>query len=177
MIGNTYFWIIVIIVLFIIKTIADKEITNKKINKIKKELDSNNQNVNIKEYPYKSKLLLTKTEYAFFKELKKITDEKQYMICPKVRLEDFIEVTNKSELLKYRGYIKSRHIDFLICDKNLHILFAIELDDYTHNTDKAKETDEFKNKLFDKIGIKLYRIRVNNNYTETIENIFKNISM
>ena len=65
-------------------------------------------------------------------------------MCPKVRLEDFIYVTNKQELYKYRGYIKSRHIDFLICDNDLHIKFAIELDDKTHNTEKAKSTDEFK---------------------------------
>ena len=108
--------------------------------------------------------------------LRKFTDEKQYIICPKVRLEDFIDVTNKQELYKYRGYIKSRHIDFLICDNKLHIKFGVELDDKTHNSNKAKNTDEFKNKLFDTIQIKLYRININDNYEDKIKQIFNNLT-
>ena len=54
----------------------------------------------------------------------------------------------------------------------MHIKFAIELDDKTHNTEKAKSTDEFKNKLFDTINIKLYRIKVGDNYENEIKKIF-----
>ncbi|MDE7211838.1 MAG: DUF2726 domain-containing protein, partial [Lachnospiraceae bacterium] len=35
--------------------------------------------------------------------------------------------------MKYRGYIKSRHVDFLICDSALHILAALELNDPSHS--------------------------------------------
>ena len=44
--------------------------------------------------------------------------------------------------------------------------------DKTHNTEKAKSTDEFKNKLFDTINIKLYRIKVGDNYENEIKKIF-----
>lgn len=169
--GSTYIWIIIIIIIIIIiNSMVNKKITDNKINK--NNTENNTYNIKINDYPYKSKMLLTKTEYNFYKELRKFLDEKQYIVCPKIRLEDFIYVTNKQELYKYRGYIKSRHIDFLICDNDLHIKFAIELDDKTHNTEKAKSTDEFKNKLFDTINIKLYRIKVGDNYENEIKKIF-----
>ncbi|MFQ7188247.1 MAG: DUF2726 domain-containing protein [Lachnospira eligens] len=166
---NTYTWIILIIILIVVNSLLNNKTTAKKINKIKKESEDINTNIN--NFPYKAKLLLTKSEYTFFKTLQKILDNDKYIICPKVRLEDFIDVTDKQEIFKYRGYIKSRHVDFLICDNNLHILFAIELDDKTHNSEKAKNTDEFKNKLFEKIGIKLYRIKTEDNYEISINNI------
>ena len=166
---NTYTWIILIIILIVVNSLLNNKTTAKKINKIKKESEDINTNIN--NFPYKAKLLLTKSEYTFFKTLQKILDNDKYIICPKVRLEDFIDVTYKQEIFKYRGYIKSRHVDFLICDNNLHILFAIELDDKTHNSEKAKNTDEFKNKLFEKIGIKLYRIKTEDNYEISINNI------
>ena len=151
---NTYTWIALIIILIIVNSVLNNKTTTKKINKIKK--DAEDSNININNYPYKAKMLLTNNKY---------------IICPKVRLEDFIEVTNKQELFKYRGYIKSRHIDFLICDNNLHILYALELDDKTHNSEKAKNTDDFKNKLFEKINIKLYRIKTDENYEEKLLDI------
>lgn len=166
---NTYTWIILIIILIVVNSLLNNKTTAKKINKIKKESEDINTNIN--NFPYKAKLLLTKSEYTFFKTLQKILDNDKFIICPKVRLEDFIDVTDKQEIFKYRGYIKSRHVDFLICDNNLHILFAIELDDKTHNSEKAKNTDEFKNKLFEKIGIKLYRIKTEDNYEISINNI------
>lgn len=166
---NNIIWIIILISLIAINKYIDNKNTKKKIDKLEnKDIDTS-----VNEYPYKQKYLLTKTEYKFFIELKEICAQYNYIICPKVRLEDFIDVTNKEKSYKYRGYIKSRHIDFLICDNNLHILKAIELDDYTHNTDKSKKTDEFKNKLFETIGIKLYRINVKNaSYKDDITNIF-----
>lgn len=63
-------------------------------------------------YPYKKKMLLTKTEYAFYNILKIKCDKNNVLICPKIRMEDFLEVTDKQNKLKYRGYIKSRHIHY-----------------------------------------------------------------
>ena len=49
----------------------------------------------IDKYPYEKKYLLTRTEYSFYNKLQTICKEKEYIICPKVRLEDFIKVTTK----------------------------------------------------------------------------------
>lgn len=111
-------------------------------------------------YPYKKKFLLTKTEYNFHKILQEECSRNNLLICPKVRMEDFLEVTDKNDYMKYRGYIKSRHIDFIICDKDLHILCGIELDDNSHNTEKAQKTDSFKDNVFKAIDIPLFRIKV-----------------
>lgn len=128
------------------------------------------------QYPYKQKFLLTKTEYAFYKILKEKCDSYDLIICPKVRLEDFIYVSGTKEVLKYRGYIKSRHVDFLICDNDLHIKAGLELDDNSHNTEEAKRIDDFKNQLFETIGIKLFRIKtVKEEYETEIHNMLKKL--
>lgn len=126
---------------------------------------------NIQEYPYRQKYLLSKTEYAFYNELKKQCDEKNLLICPKVRMEDFIEVVNTENVNKYRGYIKSRHIDFIICNDKLQILAGLELDDNSHLTKRAQQTDEFKNQVFKVIKLPLYRIKTNNTYKSEIQKV------
>lgn len=148
-------------------SVIKKEIQTKKV-----EMENNvESSVEIERYPYKKKNLLTKSEYAFYMTLKEKMKNKDLIICPKVRLEDFIEVTDKKEILKYRGKIKSRHIDFLLCDNNLRIKCAIELDDPLHNNKKAMEVDNFKNKLFNEIGLKLYRIAYNEDKNKRIDDI------
>ena len=124
-------------------------------------------------YPYKKTNLLTKTEYIFYKILKEECDKRHFLICPKVRMEDFLDVTCKNEQLKYRGYIKSRHIDFMICDQDLNILCGIELDDPSHYTQKAQKADAFKNDVFKGIGLPLYRIKTGHgSYREQLEAAF-----
>lgn len=123
---------------------------------------------------YKRKQLLTKTEYTFYGLLKKKCDESSLLICPKVRLEDFIDVTAE-EKMKYRGYIKSRHIDFLICDFKLRIVAAIELDDSSHKSSKAQSADTFKNELYRAIGLSLYRITTSENYNEKVEKMIQEL--
>lgn len=122
-------------------------------------------------YPYERKNLLTKTEYSFFRVLKTFCEQNNLLFCPKVRMEDFLAVTDKQNNSKYRGYIKSRHVDFIICDAQLHILCGIELDDKSHNTPKAQKTDEFKNKVFAQIKVPLFRINSTSNYQEKLQKI------
>lgn len=129
-----------------------------------------------KKYPYKKKFLLTKAEYAFYQVLKPICDKKEILICPKVRMEDFLEITDKKNLQKYRGYIKSRHIDFILCNSKLYMIAGIELDDKTHQKDEVKEKDNFKDKVFQTINIPLYRIKMSEGeYKKQIEKILEEI--
>lgn len=124
------------------------------------------------ELPYKARHLVTPTESIFFKMLKERCDENKLLICPKVRLEDIAEVTTKQNNMKYRGYIKSRHVDFLICKEDLSIIAGVELDDYSHNSSSAQKIDEFKDSLFRTIKIPLFRIKVGNNYDEQLNHLF-----
>lgn len=156
-------WTIVIIIILARYILADFS-KKKKPEKDKAE--------SCKIFPYAPKNLLTKAEYSFYNILKNKCDANNLLICPKVRMEDFINVTDKQNYMKYRGYIKSRHIDFILCDNKLHILAGIELDDNSHNQKKTKETDEFKNQVFNKINLSLYRIKMSDGkYEEQIDNI------
>lgn len=146
--------------------------------------DNNNQNNTTQtdtnqeqQYPYIKKYILTKTEYNFYKTLKNICDAYDLIICPKVRLEDFISVKGTTEISKYRGYIKSRHVDFLICDNQLYVKAALELDDKSHNRESVQKKDEFKNKLFETINVKLYRIKTDpENYKAEISKMIAEIT-
>lgn len=123
-----------------------------------------NQNKIPEKLPYEKKMLLTKAEYSFYLTLKDECDKNNLLICPKVRMEDFINVTDKQNHSKYRGYIKSRHIDFLICDIKLRIKAGIELDDNTHKNQKVKNVDELKQKIFEQISMPLFRIKMSDGY-------------
>lgn len=112
--------------------------------------------------PYKTKPLLTKTEYTFYKILKPITDKHNCFICPKVGLKDIAVVTDKNEYMKWFGKISQKHVDFLICDQDLNPIFALELDDKSHEKEKAQANDNFKNSFYSTIGIPLKRIKTNN---------------
>lgn len=129
--------------------------------------------------PYRRRNLLTKSEYAFWRVLQSLADKNGFLICPKVRMEDFLAVSAKSEKGRqsWRGKVKSRHIDFIICDRNLNMLAGIELDDNSHkyNEDTIK-SDRFKNAVFAAIKIPLYRIQANNSrYEEQISGIMKSL--
>ena len=117
--------------------------------------------------------IMTQTELKFYRELKKITDKLELTIFCQVGLERIINVVDNNN--KDRNRIKSRTIDFAIVNnKNCKIVCCIELDDYTHNREKTKKADEFKNNLFKQVNIPLHRIKVNNFYNlEQLENIIK----
>lgn len=120
---------------------------------------------------YQKHMILTKTEQTFFDVLYSKCKEKEILIFPKVRLEDFIKVVATENYNGYRNRIKSRHIDFLLCDRNLNIIAAIELDDPSHNTEQAAMVDKFKNNLYNTVGIRLYRIKTDEYYPDRIDEI------
>lgn len=162
-------------ILFIVILGAALIITNLNYFKSKKEEKIEEPEKLPDELPYEKKMILTKTEYTFYKILKNQCDAANLLICPKVRLEDLIEVKDNKNKSKWRGYIKSRHVDFIITDAKLNIKAAIELDDKSHNSSRAKNTDNFKNNLFNTIKIPLFRIKTGQDYNEAITNIITGI--
>lgn len=109
----------------------------------------------------------------FYRELKKITDKNNWAIFPQVNLERIIQV--KDNNFADRNRIKSRSIDYTIVNnENCKIICCIELDDYTHNTNKAKIIDNFKDEIFKQCNLPLHRIKVSNFYDiNEIETILK----
>ena len=108
----------------------------------------------------KKDYLLTQTELKFYRLLKQITDELNLVVCPQVALYQVVQNKNFKDFNK----IQNKSIDFVIVEPNLKIKLCIELDDYTHKREKRIKRDEFLNKLFNDLEIKLLRIPVQNYY-------------
>jgi len=94
----------------------------------------------------------------FYLLLREVAEEYHYIICPKVGVKDLLAVTDKRQYMKYFHKIAQKHVDFVICDRDLHVLFALELDDSTHDTRDARKRDHLKDKAFAAAGIPLKRI-------------------
>ena len=122
---------------------------------------------------YHKRNLLTKPEYGFWAVLKQKCEPHGLLICPKVRIEDFVTVNCDNVKLRqrYRGYVKSRHIDFLLCDGKLNILAGVELDDKSHDKGNVKKVDTLKDDVFGAIGVPLYRIKTKGNYESQIDDV------
>lgn len=108
----------------------------------------------------KREYLLTSTELKFYKLLKTITDELNLVICPQVTLYEILRNKNYKDFNK----IQAKSIDFVITEPNLKIKLCIELDDMSHYKEKRIKRDNFINKLFEDLDIKLVRIPVQNFY-------------
>lgn len=112
-----------------------------------------------KKYPYQARPLLTKREYKFYLMLRREASRRNLLICPKVGVKDLLEVSVRKKYMKYFHKIAQKHVDFVICDADLHVLFALELDDCSHDTKEARERDIFKDRAFKAAKIPLKRIR------------------
>jgi hypothetical protein len=96
-------------------------------------------------FPYiKQKTLFTPAERSFPGVLTQVV-ENCAVIFGKVRIADVVRVKkglNRSSWRTAFNKIQSKHLDFLICDKNdLSILGVIELHDSSHNKTTRKKRD------------------------------------
>ena len=174
--------LIVIGIIIIVLEIASQLVRNKKTNEKLHKSNSNGADETLNSTGavepeeeiysfYRRKYLFTKNEFYFYKQLQKISEEKNLIPLAKVRLADFVEVTSKSDYMKYFAKIRSKHIDFLLLEKEtLEIVTAIELDDNSHSNEK----DEFKNKLFEQINIPLIRCKGIGTVEEQLQTILAN---
>lgn len=178
--------LIVIGIIIIVLEVASQIVRNKKTNEKPHNSNSNGadetlnstgaleqkEEISFSDYSlYRKKYLFTKNEFYFYKQLQKISEERNLIPLAKVRLADFVEVTSKSDYMKYFAKIRSKHIDFLLLDKEtLKIVVAIELDDNSHSNEK----DEFKNKLFEQINIPLIRCKGKGTVEEQLQTILAN---
>lgn len=122
-------------------------------------------------HPYIRREFLTKNEWFFFKSLKQITAKYNLHILSKVRVADLIQVNKfkTNEYMKYFGKIKSKHIDFVLCNpENLYPLLAIEVDDNSHDKTNRKERDNFIDIAFYNANIPILHTRSTNDLENKI---------
>ena len=72
------------------------------------------------------------------------TSRKEHTVFAKVRLVDVIRVTNESSSWRSDlNRIDRKHLDFVLCDRNLAPVLAVELDDSSHDRIERAERDDF----------------------------------
>ena len=128
----------------------------------------------------KKERVMNTSEQALYINLQKTLGDK-FIILSKVRIEDFVEVKSDLARNKFNGLrnrIKSRHVDFLICDlATTKPLLAIELDGASHKNIDRIERDKFVNNLYGEINLKVEHVLKGSDFLEEatkIKNILKN---
>ena len=132
-------------------------------------------------YPFTKKYILTRKEYYFYRALQKTADKYNLEIWAKVRLADIIEVDKKQvgskEYVKYFNQIQSKHIDFVLSNKQtLQLVTTVELDDSTHQYKDRVERDIFLNNALQTAGVPLIRCTNIGELEEQLNNLLIKVS-
>ncbi|MBO8160637.1 MAG: DUF2726 domain-containing protein [Thermosipho sp. (in: Bacteria)] len=124
----------------------------------------------------KTKYFFSAAERSFFEVLTLWNEKYGYYIFPKVRLADVFYLAKTTEhrqsffnKIKFKikfNKIRSKHVDFLICDtENITPILAIKLDDSSHTRRNRKERDQFMDMVFKDAELPLLRIPAKDSYS------------
>jgi len=112
---------------------------------------------------------MSQAEGSFFQVLELALPKDQYRLFGKVRVEDLIVVKSglSRELRQSaRNRIRSRHVDIVVVDSKTFVpVWAIELDDKSHQAKDRQERDEFLDRAFEAAGLPLIRFPAKRGYT------------
>jgi len=111
--------------------------------------------------PYRKKeYFFSVAELKFYNLLRDITPEK-YLLFAKVRICDLIQPQPGKEKYSYFNKIKSKHVDFVVCNQNpITVKTVIELDDSSHQRSSRQERDNFVDEAFLNAGVPIVHIPV-----------------
>jgi len=120
------------------------------------------------EFPFiKKDYLLTRAEKDFYFVLQKAVSN-DYLLFSKVRMIDLFYLpkgTGNSRYYHFKNKIQSKHVDFLLCNKeNVKPLLAIELDDSSHNAEERIFRDTLEDTVFKQAQLPILHIRVASSY-------------
>lgn len=119
------------------------------------------------ELPYRKRDdFLSPAEMSFYKVLKQTLGH-EFIVCPKVGLNDifFVKTRDNSEFTIYNNKISRKHVDFLLCNPDkMEPVLGIELDDSSHDKEKRLERDIFVEEVFAAAGLPLVRFRNKQSY-------------
>jgi len=113
------------------------------------------------QYKYsRKKEFITSSEKEFYKILEEVAGDRYY-IFPQIHLSALFknETMGRYHKLAFQ-IINRRSVDYILCDKTtLEPVYAVELDDSTHDTTKTIKRDENVNRLFGESNLPLVRFR------------------
>lgn len=146
------FWFFVFFVIY-------KKVTNRnvKIDEIdEKKVEDKNYYL-----PYKvRKTLMSEPERLLFCNLRTVLGLK-YDIYPQMKLDKIFCVEYQKAYKFYLGWLRrinQKSVDFLVVDRNTQSpVFAIELDDSSHETEERIERDVFVQEIFRRNNFPLIR--------------------
>jgi Protein of unknown function (DUF2726)/Topoisomerase DNA binding C4 zinc finger len=119
---------------------------------------------------------LSPAEKSFFQVIKGMMGN-YFTICPKVSLSDLFFVSRPNENKSANNRINRKHVDFVICDpQTMTPLFAIELDDSSHERADRVERDVFVDSVFEAAQLPLLHIPAQLSYnTNELGVLFKKV--
>ena len=118
--------------------------------------------------------LLSRAELSFYKAFLEYKKD-DTPVFAKVRLADiFVPDSKGKTYMSDFNRISAKHVDFLVCNREtMKPLYAVELDDKSHLSDKTQKRDDFVNKLFTQTGLKLVRVQARKDYSmEYLDGLF-----
>lgn len=106
-------------------------------------------------WPYYAKRPLSEPEQVLYYRLLQALPG--FVILPQVGLSRFLSVKKGNKHGQWHNRISQKSVDFLVCNKGMQIVAAIELDDATHARADRKKTDDHKNQMLKSAGVTLIR--------------------
>lgn len=106
-------------------------------------------------WPFVKKEILTNAEKEAFEKLRNALPD--HYIFSQVQLSQIMKVKPGHDFQKWFNRINRMSVDFLVLDKELKIVSAIEIDDATHRDPKRMEADDKKSKALKAAEINLVR--------------------
>jgi hypothetical protein len=110
--------------------------------------------------------LVTASERRFFSVLEELLP-KGYRLFAKVRVADVILPQKSSDRSRWRAAfnkVACKHFDYVVCDERLRIVFAVELDDASHQKKERRERDRFLEWACRSAGVELLRVPLAKHY-------------
>ena len=110
--------------------------------------------------------LMTKAEMNFYFQLIKVVPAQTHLFT-KVRIADVIDVRPSikgNTRIKHFREIAAKHLDFVLVDREMKILAAIELNDKSHDKKERKERDKFVRMALQSAKVPFFEIRCTKRY-------------
>ena len=113
------------------------------------------------EYHYARKdAVMTQAETAFYNRLLNVAGDRYY-IFPQMHLSSLLTNQTKGRYWKAAFQrINRTSVDYVLCNKQtMRPVYAVELDDATHDTAKRRARDEGVNRMLQSVNMPLVRFR------------------
>jgi Protein of unknown function (DUF2726) len=114
--------------------------------------------------PYsRNKYFFSAAERSFYEVLRRLAPE--YTLFAKVGLADLVHVSKGASWWQsHFNRINQKHVDFVLCNRDLAPIAAIELDDSSHDADEREARDEFVDQVLAAAALPIVHIRARRAY-------------